>query len=174
MLLKNVFYSICAMNLLGFFAFADIPPRIGTLTVDKKNVQKLYVAEGRSSMVIFPCNIKTFSTGPTKDIAALVNERDSKILEVWLGKASKQPAGLKVICNDHFFAFDVIPSTTIHQDFVNVRGAYGIPTTYDGVTTEIKGHIVASSVTIKRESTYTPKVIKVISSSNSVNDGEIK
>jgi hypothetical protein len=155
------------MNILSKFAFADVPPRIGTLTIDKQNVQKLYIAEGRSSMVIFPCNIKTFSTGPTKDIAANVNERDSKILEIWLGKASKQPAGLKVICNDHFFAFDVIPSTTIHQDFVNVRGAYGIPTNYDGVTTEIRGNVVASSLAQKPDSVRTPKVIKVLSSSDS-------
>lgn len=142
------------------------PPRIGTLTIDKRNVQKLYVAEGRSSILIFPCNIKTFSTGPTKDIAALLNERDSKILEVWLGKASNQPAGLKVICNDQFFAFDVIPSTQIHQDFVNVKGAYGIPTSYEGITTEIKGKVIAASnQTNVIKDSYKPRVIQILSSS---------
>ena len=171
--LKNVFYSFLYLSLWSQNAFCEAPPRIGTITIDKRSVQKIYVAEGRSSMLIFPCNIKTFSTGPTKDIAGLLNERDSKILEVWLGKTSKQPAGLKVICNDHFFAFDIIPSETIHQDFVNVRGAYGIPTTYEGITTEIKGHIVVSSQPQKNAAATAiiPKVVKVISSST---DGELK
>lgn len=175
MRLKNVFYSLYLL-IFGLInhALADIPipPRIGATTIDKRHVQRLYIAAGRSSILIFPCNIKTFSTGPTKDISALVNERDSKMLEVWLGKAGGQPAGLKVICNDHFFAFDVIPSRTTHQDFVSVKGAFGLPTTFSGVRDEVTGHELMSSKNVEEiKNRNMPKVIRIISSSK---DGDKK
>ena len=111
-------------------AMADsLPPRIATASLDKSYVHKLYVAEGRSSILIFPCNIKSFSPGPTKDIVAALNDRDSRYIEVWLGKNSGQPGGLKVLCEDQFFVFDVIPSTTTHQDILEVKKSYGMPRT---------------------------------------------
>lgn len=168
MLLKNVLCSAILLNLLcgNLMANSNIPPRIGSITVDKRQVQKLYIAQGRSSILIFPCNIKTLSTGPTKDISALLNERDSKILEVWLSRSAGQPAGLKVICNEHLFAFDVIPSNITHQDFVNVKGAYGIPTTFSGVQEELKGTVILSSESVNKTSNkISPKVIRIISSS---------
>lgn len=167
MLLKNALCSLILMTCIfeKLMANTNIPPRIGSITVDKRHVQKLYIAQGRSSILIFPCNVKTFSTGPTKDISALLNDRDSKVLEVWLGRSGNQPAGLKVICNEHLFAFDVIPSNTTHQDFVTVKGAYGIPMTFSGVETEVKGTVILSSDSTQNSHKISPKVIRIISSS---------
>lgn len=175
MRLKNVLCR-CFLLFFGFinysFAQDSIPPRIGATTIDKRHVQKLYIAVGRSTILIFPCNIKTFSTGPTKDISALVNERDSKMLEVWLGRPGGQPAGLKVICNEHFFAFDVIPSKTTHQDFVNVKGAFGVPTSFSGIDSEGAGRVIMSSKNTEvLKYRNSPRVIRIISSSK---DGDKK
>ena len=151
---------------------SELPPRIARTLLDKKNVQKLYIAHGRSTILIFPCNVKAFSPGPTKDISAILNERDSKILEVWLSNNANQPSGLKVICNDNYFAFDVIPSNTTHQDFLEVKGSYGIPTMLSNVDIENKGTLVLSSkgASALSANKKLPKVIRIISSStDSVN-----
>ena len=169
MLLKNVLTSIllCSSSL----ASEDlVPPRIAKTTVDKRLVQKLFIAHGRSSTLIFPCNIRTFSPGPTNDISASVNERDSKILDVWFSNSANQPAGLKVICNDNYFVFAVIPSSNTHQDILEVTGAYGIPETFN--SKKIEGKIISKSESTYSSKIVNPKVVRIISSSKKAKSHE--
>lgn len=124
---KKIVSSI--ITLLPLFAISSELPRIGSLKFNSNIVQKVFVTEGRSSVFIFPCPVKTYSTGPTKDIEAALNERDSTYLEVWLGKVNSQPAGLKVFCNDSYFVFDIVPSQVNHQDIIKVSATNSIPQT---------------------------------------------
>lgn len=124
---KKIVFSI--ITLVPILAISSELPRIGSLKFNSNIVQKVFVTEGRSSVFIFPCPVKTYSTGPTKDIEAALNERDSTYLEVWLGKVNSQPAGLKVFCNDSYFVFDIIPSQINHQDIIKVSATNSIPQT---------------------------------------------
>lgn len=161
MLLKSAFKL--SLAIFPFFANAQEIPRLGKISFNKSEVQKVFIAEGRSTILKFPCNVKTYSAGPTNDIEAALNDRDSQLLEVWLGKIKAQPAGLKVFCNESFFAFDIVPSTIQHQDVLEIKSSYGTPKTISKNLNIEKSKIIASSNS--KPSSNKMKIIRVISSS---------
>lgn len=149
MSLKNLFKIFIFLSSLTIKTNAEIP-RIGSLSFNKSSVQTIYIAEGRSTIIIFPCQIFTFSPGPTKDIAVNLNEKDNKQIEVWLGKDEKQPATLKVRCKEDNFAIDIIPTKNLHQDFVEISKAYGKPHSLNSIR-EINLNLEMGSAQTKKE-----------------------
>jgi hypothetical protein len=69
-------------------------------------------------------NVVSFSDGPTKDISGVLNERNSKMIEIWFTKDSPEPQELKVFCLEQNFVFDILPSTITHQSIVEVTHSY--------------------------------------------------
>jgi len=98
--------------------------RIDSYGINQLEAQKIYVSFGRSSVLIFPCNVVSFSDGPTKDIQALLNDRNSKMIEVWFTKNNPEPQELKVFCQEERFVFDIIPSSTTHQSIMEVSRSF--------------------------------------------------
>lgn len=126
--------------------------RIERKGLNSMEAHKVFVAFGRSSIIVLPCNVVSFSDGPTRDIQAQVNERDSKMLEVWFAKNSPEPQELKVMCAEQRFVFDIIPNTKNHQSIFEVSRAYkSIQHRFKSVTQ----HEIAK-----------PKIVKVLKSSN--------
>lgn len=125
--------------------------------IDKKGLNsmeahKVFVAYGRSSIIVLPCNVVSFSDGPTRDIQAQVNDRDAKMLEVWFAKNSPEPQELKVMCAEQRFVFDIIPNTQNHQSIFEVSMAYK----------SAKHHFK----TVDQHEITKPKIVKVLKSSN--------
>lgn len=125
--------------------------------IDKKGLnsmeaQKVFVAYGRSSIIVLPCNVVSFSDGPTRDIQAQVNERDTKMLEVWFAKNSPEPQELKVMCAEQRFVFDIIPNTKDHQSIFEVSRSYK--------------SIKHNFKTVAQHEIVKPKIVKVLRSSN--------
>lgn len=127
--------------------------------LSRSDVHRIYIAYGRSAILQFPCNVMSYSTGPTKDIEANLNEKKPQLLEVWLSKNEAEPAGLKVLCKDEIFAFDITPSKSVHQDFLKIKKATG------SLNSQIEfgsAKVVYSSVTTAAK---LPKILRTISSS---------
>lgn len=123
MFLKKEFKIV--LILFPCLSLAASLPRVGKIVMKRDEVPRINVASGRSTVIKFHCNVTSFSVGPTTDIEAYLNERNSRILEVSQGRPDSQPAGLKVFCNDEFFVFDIVPTTSEHQDYVEVSRSYG-------------------------------------------------
>ena len=98
--------------------------RIDKSIINRASAQEVYVTFGRSTVIVLPCAISSFSDGPTNDIQALVNERNSKMIEVWFAKNSPDPQELKVFCNDQNYVFDIVPSKKLHQSIFEVDKSY--------------------------------------------------
>lgn len=125
--------------------------------IDKKGLNsmeahKVFVAYGRSSIIVLPCNVVSFSDGPTRDIQAQVNDRDAKMLEVWFAKNSPEPQELKVMCAEQRFVFDIIPNMQNHQSIFEVSRAYK----------SAKHHFK----TVDQHEITKPKIVRVLKSSN--------
>lgn len=125
--------------------------------IDKKGLNsmeahKVFVAYGRSSIIVLPCNVVSFSDGPTRDIQAQVNDRDAKMLEVWFAKKSPEPQELKVMCAEQRFVFDIIPNTQNHQSIFEVSRAY------KSIHHRFK--------IVDRHEITKPKIVRVLKSSN--------
>ena len=67
--------------------------RIDNSIINRSTAQEIFVTFGRSTVLILPCPIVSFSDGPTYDIQALVNERNSKMIEIWFSKNSPNKSG---------------------------------------------------------------------------------
>jgi hypothetical protein len=157
MLIKSALISLLSFNCLA----SDIPQRMSETSLARDQVHQIFVAFGRSTIIEFPCNIMSYSTGPTKDIDAHLNDKKLQVLEVWLAKNDGEPAGLKVLCKDEVFAFDITPSRSIHQDFIRVKAATGRLSSQ----INLKGaKIIATSTTGNLER-HEYKVVRTIMSS---------
>lgn len=118
--MKSVLFLV-----LSFFIIQSVAmERIDKKGLNSMEAHKVFVAYGRSSIIVLPCNVVSFSDGPTRDIQAQVNERDAKMLEVWFAKNSPEPQELKVMCAEQRFVFDIIPNTQNHQSIFEVSRAY--------------------------------------------------
>lgn len=144
--------SILILGLLVLSVNSIAMERIEKKGLNSMEAHKVFVAYGRSSIIVLPCNVVSFSDGPTRDIQAQVNDRDAKMLEVWFAKNSPEPQELKVMCAEQRFVFDIIPNTQNHQSIFEVSRAY------KSVQRRFKP-------VIKQESVK-PKIVKVLKSSN--------
>lgn len=147
--MKIVILFLSFVTSVGSFAIERIE-RKGLNTLE---THKIYVAYGRSSIIVLPCNVVSFSDGPTRDIQAQVNDRDSKMLEVWFTKNSPEPQELKVICSEQRFVFDIIPNSANHQSIFEVSRAYKV------IKHKELNQVVKNDLT-------KPKILKVLKSSN--------
>lgn len=167
MSLKNVFCNLISLLLISTPSAGAPPPRIGRIAFDQSKVMLVEVYPGKSLIMKLPCNIKTFSSGPTKDIMAEVNARDSQIIEVWLSKNAAQPSELKIFCPNAILTFDIVPSRDTHQSVIEISKIFGKPNLFSRNEKEqAQGTVIMSSSGLQ-QSKMKPKVIRVISSSKS-------
>ncbi|MFZ3229922.1 MAG: hypothetical protein WA160_06945 [Pseudobdellovibrio sp.] len=138
------------MILLFLSLLASASPRIEATHINRLEPHKIFMTFGRSTVIVMPCNVVSFSDGPTKDIQALLNERDSKMLEVWFLKNSPEPQELKVFCQDEKYVFDIMPNKYTHQSIFEVTHSFRSRKVEFEKSDEIKK----------------PKVLKVLKSSN--------
>lgn len=146
--MKSVLFLVLSFSAMKSIAME----RIDKKGLNSMEAHKVFVAYGRSTIIVLPCNVVSFSDGPTRDIQAQVNERDAKMLEVWFAKNSPEPQELKVMCAEQRFVFDIIPNTQNHQSIFEVSRAY------KAVKHNFK--------TVDQHETTKPKVVKVLKSSN--------
>lgn len=98
--------------------------RIENKIINRSNANEIYMTYGRSTVFIFPCNVMSFSDGPTHDIQGILNERNSRMLEIWFSKNNPETQELKVFCQDQNFVFDILPNSRIHQSIFEVDKSY--------------------------------------------------
>lgn len=108
--------------------------RIQSMRFDKSQVQRIYLAPGLGSIVLFPCGLQEVFIGRGEDLKAQISPNDKKTLFLNLKLNSSLPTNVIVKCSPEksIFVFDVIPSRTRHQDLVEIRSSYGRPNLING------------------------------------------
>jgi hypothetical protein len=159
-MLKKILFNF--IFFISFSAGAKIP-RLSVVYFNEGEVMKLVLAAGRPSVLLFPCPVVSFYTGTGGDMSAVANERNPKEIGLWLTSSAAEPASLIVRCESKTFVFDIIPSRTSSQDFVNIIASFGAPE-----MVESSKKIIASSETVVKnqlENKYIPKIKRIISKS---------
>lgn len=127
--MKNLLFAI---NLFSVSALAQ--ERIQSMRFDKSQVQRIYLAPGLGSIVLFPCGLQEVFIGRGEDLKAQISPNDKRTLFLNLKLNSSLPTNVIVKCTPEksIFVFDVIPSRTRHQDLVEIRSSYGRPYLING------------------------------------------
>lgn len=125
-------------NLLFAISFISVnvvaQERIQSMRFDKSQVQRIYLAPGLGSIVLFPCGLQEVFIGRGEDLKAQISPNDKKTLFLNLKLNSSLPTNVIVKCSPEksIFVFDVIPNRIKHQDLVEIRSSYGRPNLING------------------------------------------
>ena len=132
--------------------------RIQALRFDRSSVQRIYLAPGLGSVLLFPCSLEEVFIGRSEDLRALISPNDKKTLFLNLKLNSSLPTNVIAKCAPErwVFVFDVIPNRIKHQDFVEIRGTFGRPKNQDThLFVETKRDESARRIVLK-----TPELVK--------------
>lgn len=148
-LMKNLLFAI---NFISLAALADVKSRverIQSLRFDIGQVQKMYLAPGLGSIVIFPCALQEVFVGRGEDLKAQISPNDKKTLFLNLKLNSSLPTNVIAKCYPEkiIFVFDVIPNRDRHQDLFEIRSSFGRPQL---VTENRNQHFIAEKTSVRR------------------------
>ena len=99
-------------------------PRISEIEFDLSKPYLIYMSAGRSSVMDFPCDIQHAVLGLHNDIKLDFAPDSPRTLHLWLSHDFSQPTNLVVRCDKKVFVFDIKPSRSNHQDYVNITDYY--------------------------------------------------
>lgn len=131
--MKKLLFVISAIaGALAETAQAQVD-RIQSMRFDKSKVERIYLAPGLGSIVLFPCSLQEVFVGRGEDLKVQISPNDKKTLFLNLKLNSSLPTNVIVKCEPEksIFVFDVIPSKTRHQDLVEIRSSFGRPNSKD-------------------------------------------
>lgn len=118
-----LFFSLLFFNI----SFAEVA-RVSSTQTDLSKVQKIYLSPGLVSLIEFPSNIVEVRIGNPESVKAIISQASPKELTLLLTHHGSTPSNLIVRAEKRVFIFDLVPSQSLHQDFIKVRGAFGSPT----------------------------------------------
>lgn len=118
--------------LISFMIFPSAfaaPKRIQSVLFDKGTTLKIFLHPGLGSVITFPCFISDSFVGDESQAEVRPSPSTRKNLLLSLKSSASRATNLIVRCegqNSHF-VLDVVPSSTSHQDVLEIRAAFGRP-----------------------------------------------
>lgn len=113
-------------SLFFSIAFAQTD-RISTVSHNLAIVDKVYVAAGLVSVLEFPQNIIEVRVGDLSSVKAVISQASPKELTIYLSSSASKATNIIVRAEKKIYVFDIVPSSTNHQDYLKIRGAFGSP-----------------------------------------------
>lgn len=113
-------------NLIFPLALAQTE-RVSSVNHNLSSIDKIYVAAGLASVIEFPKNIIEVRIGDSQSVKALISQVSPKELTVYLSSTASKASNLIVRADKKIYVFDIVPSTTNHQDYVKIKGSFGAP-----------------------------------------------
>lgn len=147
-------------NLIFPFAFAQTE-RVSSVNHNLSTVDKIYVAAGLASVIEFPKNIIEVRVGDSQSVKALISQVSPKELTVYLSSTAAKASNLIVRADKIVYVFDIVPSTTNHQDYVKIKGSFGAPTYNASISHLHSGKIEPQTRTKAKFQITSSKTIKV-------------
>lgn len=98
--------------------------RISEIEFNLSKPHLIYMTAGRSSVMDFPCDVHHAVLGLHNDIKVEIGPDSPRTLNLWLSHDFSQPTNLVIRCDKKVFVFDIKPSRTTHQDYINITDFY--------------------------------------------------
>ncbi len=101
------------------------PKRISGHILDLGEVHSIYMVGGMATLIILPTSVTGIRIGNPDAIQYFRPDKPENEVTLVLKDASAKPTNLILESGRRRFVFDLIPSSQIHQDIVDVVGAFG-------------------------------------------------
>lgn len=134
----------------GKSLYASEVKRLVSTNLDLSKPYKVYLSYDLVSSIKFPYPITEAKIGNPESVKVLISKTLGSELSLKLQSRSLSPTNLIVRCAKRVFVIDIIPSKSIHQDYVKITGGYSDPE-YEGsdlklvTTSKYKGVLIDSS-----------------------------
>lgn len=117
------------ISLLLFQSAAASPKRIQSVMFDKGSPHKIYLHPGLGSVITFPCFVSDSFVGDESQAEVRPSPSTKRNLLLSLKSHASKATNLIVRCEGQqsHFVLDVVPSSTNHQDILEIRAAFGRP-----------------------------------------------
>lgn len=131
--IDNVIKAALAALLCCFFlptvADCQSVKRIKSIAFNKAKVEKIFVAQGLSTLVTFNCDINEMISGNKQQVTLEGLQTNKKQMKITLAQGAAQPTNIFVKCGQKLdpYIFDIVPSKTNHQDYLKINVSYGEP-----------------------------------------------
>ena len=96
--------------------------RVSRLTFDSSEIKKIFLTPGLVSTIEFPAQVMEVKLGNPADIKVTVGKVNPREITIILNGKTPFGSNMFVRCENKVFLFDVIPSSTQHQDYIQVSG----------------------------------------------------
>ena len=120
-----------------------VPRRISSKYVDMGKPQTIYMVPGMATLIELPTTIQKIRVGNSEDVQYTKPDRPENEITLFLKSAHAKPTNLFLISGKNKYIFDIVPSKTVHQDYIEVVGAFGGPS-FEG-SGESKVEVIDSS-----------------------------
>ena len=156
-MLKTILKSISVMTLLFCLHSMEVqaapekgstPRRISSRYIDMGQPQKIYMVPGMATLIELPTPIHKIRVGNSKDVQYTKPKQPENEVTLFLTHADAKPTNLFLISGKNKYIFDIVPSKSIHQDYIEVVGFYGGPE-YEG-SPSLKEDVIDSSESVKK------------------------
>jgi hypothetical protein len=129
---KLRFYKLVCL-LLPALASAETkgPSRISSKVMDLGKVTPIRMVPGMATIIEVPGPVTGIRLGNPEAVQYFRPERPDNEVTLILQRGGVKPTNLIVRSGKKKFVFDIVPSTRVHQDTVEVVGAYGGPALQD-------------------------------------------
>lgn len=120
-------------ELLVSLAMASPVGRITSISKDLSKSDLIHVSPGLATVVEFPKPIIEVRVGNPGILKTSISSVSPNELSLFLGKENVGPTNLIVRSDRRVYVFDIVPSRSIHQDFIRVSSAFGSPVVVDNL-----------------------------------------
>jgi hypothetical protein len=123
----------CLLPLVGYGQSAQsssvnlLPRRISSKYVDIGKPQTIYMVPGMATLIELPTPIHKVRVGNSDDIQYTKPDQPENEITLFLKSAQAKPTNLFLISGKSKYIFDIVPSKSIHQDYIEVIGSFGGP-----------------------------------------------
>ena len=111
------------------YAWSNSVKRIKSIAFNKAKVEKIFIAQGMSTLVTFNCDINEMVSGNDQQITLKGLMTNKKQMIITLAQDAAQATNIFVKCGQKIdpYIFDVVPSKVNHQDYLKINVSYGEP-----------------------------------------------
>jgi hypothetical protein len=101
------------------------PKRISGQILDLGKVHTIYMVPGMATLIEIPTTVTGIRIGNPDAVTYFRPDKPENEVTLVLKDAGAKPTNLIIRSNSRKYVFDVVPSKEIHQDTIEVIGAYG-------------------------------------------------
>ena len=126
---KRCFYALMFLLLFSGELRAQNVKRIKSIAFNKAKVEKIFIAQGLSTLVTFNCDINEMISGNKQQVTLEGLQTNKKQMKITLAQGAAQPTNIFVKCGQKVdpYIFDIVPSRVNHQDYLKINVSYGEP-----------------------------------------------